>query len=214
MLFSTLLAFATAVSAAAVPKPEGPNGETAVSPDGYTYTLESRSYIDETITLDDGTTATVSLHPDFKFVKREGGTSPNEKRLKFLHNNKLANQCGNSSFHKKSSGGSPKTADCERIIAHYRQTWGFFVAKSNIDIRPGGAWCRLAYTGSCAFGIKSKNQWSPQVGSTDIVDLIQASVDKFRTNGNPSRVGAEGNMGCKTYYWDATASVDWAIFST
>lgn len=208
MRFSTVLAFVTAASAAALPTAES---ETAVSPDGYTYTVEARSYVPDTITLEDGTNATVHVHPAFKFVKRDD-TTPNkvDKRLEWVQGGR--DQCGNSSFKNKSSSGSPKTVDCKAIMTYYQNANGFFVASSNMDLKLGGAWCRLVITGSCVFGIKSKNQLDPRVGSSDIADVTRDAMAKFKTSGSPSRTGAEGNMGCSTDLFAGTASVDWAIF--
>lgn len=210
MRFSTLLTFATAAAAVAVPKADGDT--TAVSPDGYTYTVEARSYVPETITLDDGTTTTVLVHPDFAFVKRDGTTANprHAKRLDWVQYGR--DQCGASSFVNKSSGGSPKTVDCKAIMTHYQSADGHFVAMSNFDLKAGGAWCRLVITGSCVFGIKSKNQWDPRVGGSDIADLTRDAMAKFKTAGSPSRTGAEGNMGCSTDMFRGTASVNWALF--
>ncbi|KAK3984707.1 putative necrosis-inducing factor-domain-containing protein [Cladorrhinum sp. PSN332] len=210
MRFATVLAFATAASAVALPK-------SAVSPDGYKYeVVDEAHYVPETITLEDGTTSTVLVHPAFKFKRNEveaPGSSANkvDKRLDWVGGQR-PDTCGASSFVNKSSGGSPKTTDCVKIRDHYRTANGHFVVMSNFDIKPNGDWCRLVITGSCVFGIKSKNQWDPRVGSTDIADLTGDSINKFKTSGSPSRVGAEGNMGCQTDMFTGTASVDWAIF--
>lgn len=209
MRFFNVLAFATAASAVAVPN-------SAVSPDGYKYDVVDESqYVPDTITLEDGTTSTVLVHPAFKF-KRHGeapGTTPNkvDKRLDWVGGYK-PDTCGHSSFVNKSSGGSPKTTDCVKIRDHYRTANGHFVAMSNFDLKPNGDWCRLVITDSCVFGIKSNNQWDPRVGSLDIADLTRDAINMFKTSGSPSRIGAEGNMGCETDMFTGTASVDWAIF--
>jgi hypothetical protein len=208
MRFSTLLAFATATAAAALPQ-----GETAVSPDGYTYAVEPRSYVPETITLADGTTTTVHVHPDFKFVKRDEipGTTPNKvaKRLSWFEG--YPDQCGHSSFVGKSSDGSPKTVDCKAISTYYRTANGMFVAYPIGDL--SRHWCRLVITGSCVFGIKSKNTFPFRVGSLDIADITRDAMASFKTSGSPSRTGAEGTMGCTLdKYTTDVASVNWAIF--
>lgn len=207
MRFDAVLTFATAAAAAALPTAES---ETAVSSDGYTYTTEARPYVAETVILDDGTTTTVHVHPSFKFVKRDGTTPNVDKRLSWVQFGR--DQCGASTFNNKSSIGSPKTVDCKAIMTYYQNLDGYFVAMSNFDLKANGDWCRLVITESCVFGIKSKNQWDPRVGASDISDIIRDAMAKFKTSDSPSRTGAQGNMGCATDMFSGTASVDWAIF--
>ncbi|KAK4224461.1 putative necrosis-inducing factor-domain-containing protein [Podospora fimiseda] len=209
MRFASFLAFVTAVSGAAIEK-------VATSPDGYTYEVVDESlYVPETITHADGTTSTVLIHPAFKWKRNEEevATSPNvEKRLEwrgggFGHDN----QCGASTFINKSSGGSPKTTDCVKIRDHYRTANGYF---QTYTWDYGSHWTRLVITGTCVFGVKSKNGAYPRIGSEDISDLTKDAINRFKTSDSPSRVGAEGNMGCNVQLISVSgsASVNWAIF--
>ncbi|KAK4221930.1 putative necrosis-inducing factor-domain-containing protein [Podospora fimiseda] len=200
MLFANILAFATAVTAAAVSK-------TATSPDGYVYDVVDESlYVADTITLPDGNTTTVLIHPSLKFKRGVDTSDKLDKRLGWSSGS--PDRCGASSFINKSSGGSPVTGDCEAIRNHYQHANGYFTAAS-WDL--GSHWTRLVITGSCVFGIKSGNQGGIHVGSTDIYDLTRDAINMYRTNWNPSRIGAEGHMGCNVMI-GGTAAVDWAIF--
>ncbi|KAK4221934.1 putative necrosis-inducing factor-domain-containing protein [Podospora fimiseda] len=206
MRFANVLGFATAITAAAVP-----NGKTAVSPDGYVYNVVDESlYIPDTITLEDGTTTTVLVHPAFK--RGVAGTTPNDKLDKRLTWNSggSADKCGASTFVNMSSSGSPKTTDCVLIRKHYQTSGGFFTAW-DWDLN-GSNWCRLVITNTCVFGIKSNNGLGVEVGALDIHDLTKDAINMFKTSGSPSRIGAEGNMGCSTNLPGGTPSVNWAIF--
>ncbi|KAK4220421.1 putative necrosis-inducing factor-domain-containing protein [Podospora fimiseda] len=199
MRFANVLAFATAVTAAAVP-----NGKTAVSPDGYVYDVVDESlYVPDTVTLPDGSTTTVLIHPALMLKRNEDKL---DKRLDWSGGS--PDKCGASSFINKSSGGSPLTSDCEAIRNYYQWANGRFVAFA-WDF--GSAWTRLVITGTCVFGIKSANVGGVNVGSLDIYDLTRDSINWYKTSGSPSRIGAEGHMGCATE-WAGNADVDWAIF--
>lgn len=207
MHLSTVILSLAAVASAAVVAPS-----TRVSPDGYVYQIDDTAHVPEIFTRDDGTTTTIYVHPAIKFRSTEEdapGTSPNvAKRLNYAEGEN-PDQCGNSSFKKKTSSGSPSVNDCKAIVAYWKKKQGFWVAMSNFDLKVNGDWTRLVITGTCVFGIKSKNQRDPRVGARDISDLTQSSIDMYQSNG---KVGAEGNMGCKTDMFTGTASVDWAIF--
>jgi hypothetical protein len=218
MRFSVLLTFITATAAAALPTTEGETAErkTAVSPDGYTYTVEARAYVPETVTLDDGTTATVHIHPDFAFVRHDGTTPHKVDKRAAQWKDGGRDQCGDSDFKKKTSGGSPKTVDCKAISTNYATSNGHFVARSNKDFpKFSGDWLRLAMSGSCAFGIKSSNMLDPRVGASDIAELVNGAMVRYKSSSSPSRVGAEGSMGCNHNIMSGLfgkAKVDWAIF--
>jgi hypothetical protein len=217
MRFSVLLTFITATAAAALPTTEGETAEhkTAVSPDGYTYTVEARAYVPETVTLDDGTTATVHIHPDYTFVRHDGTTPHKVDKRSAGWKNGGRDQCGHSSFNKKTSGGSPKTVDCKAIMEYYRDRDGHWVVRSKDFPKLTGDWLRLATLGTCAFGIKSNNMLDPRIGATDDASIIKDAMSTYKSSSSPSRVGAEGNMGCNHNIMSGLlgkAKVDWAIF--
>jgi hypothetical protein len=217
MRFSVLLTFVTAAAAAVLPRAEGETaeGKTAVSPDGYTYTVEARAYVPDTVTLDDGTNATVHIHPDFEFVRRDGTTPHKADKRGVPWEAGGRDQCGPSGFKGKTSGASPTTVDCKAIMTYYEKANGRFVARSNMDFNINGDWCRLVTAASCVFGIKSKNQLNPMVGGSDIADVTRDAMNRYKSRGSPSRIGAEGNMGCNHSILNGLggkASVDWAIF--
>ncbi|CCC11716.1 hypothetical protein SMACR_04699 [Sordaria macrospora] len=197
----------TLASAAVIPKDTAITSEveikTAVSPDGYVYKVETEAYVEDTITAADGTTHTVLVHPTFKRFVDEHGTSLNpnkEKRLSWYGGN--ADQCGNSNFINKTTGGSPTTGDCGEVRDYYRTANGYYSASRFTDLA-GSDWCRLVITRTCVFGIKSANFNGASVGSTDISDLTRDAINKFQSGG---RVGAEGEMNCNN------SKVLWAIF--
>lgn len=222
MRFSVLLTFATAAAAAALPKAEDKTAEskTAVSPDGYTYTVEARAYVPDTITLDDGTSATVHIHPAFEFVRGndddDDTTTPHKASKRAVPwKSGGRDQCGASSFVGKTTGGSPKTVDCKAIMSYYENADGRFVARSNQDFSLNGDWCRLVSSGTCVFGIKSNNQLDPMVGGSDIADVIRDAMTRYKSKDSPSRTGAQGSMGCnheKLNGLGGRAGVEWAIF--
>ncbi|KAK4220755.1 hypothetical protein QBC38DRAFT_524929 [Podospora fimiseda] len=75
-------------------------------------------------------------------------------------------------------------------------------------------WTRLVITDSCVFGVKSASAAYPRIGSLDIADITRDAINMYKTTGSPSRIGAEGNMGCNVQItgFSGLASVNWAIF--
>lgn len=113
------------------------------------------------------------------------------------------NDCGDSSFTNRSSGGSPRVDDCRQIAA---------------NINGGGTWevenfagsqHQLVQYGTCAFGVQgtgASNSVYFYVGNSDIIDLINSSIDKFQWNG---LVGSEGVMNCQP-----GQDVKWGLYHT
>ncbi|KAK3339135.1 putative necrosis-inducing factor-domain-containing protein [Neurospora tetraspora] len=207
MRASTILFGLTATifaSAAVIPK-EAATVKTAVSPDGYVYNVETEAYIEDTITTADGITHTVLVHPAFKRSVDEHGTSHNpnkSKRLQYTAGG--ADQCDHSTLVNKTSGASPTTGDCGAVRDYYRRDNGHFEASALLDLL-GSEWCRLVITGTCVFGIKSMNVGGTKVGSSNIADLVEVSINTYQSGG---RIGAEGVTTCTG--WRATTQ--WAIF--
>ncbi|KAK3400278.1 putative necrosis-inducing factor-domain-containing protein [Sordaria brevicollis] len=209
MLFSTALLSLCAFAAAAPLTPS--TVKTAVSPDGYTYIVESEAFVEDTFTRSDGRNVTILVHPALKrsIDMDATGQTPNTaltKRLTWNDGNQYADMCGVSTYVRKTSGASPLTSDCAAIRDYYAQHHGRFVA-TWAERAWNGAWCRLVITGTCVFGIQSDSFYAVNVGSRDIADLTRDSINKFK---GTARVGAEGNMICKG---TQPTNVDWAIFT-
>jgi len=110
------------------------------------------------------------------------------------------NDCGNSSFTNRSSGGSPTVGDCLQIAA---------------NISGGGSWTvedvaglqhQLVQYGSCAFGVQGFGSGIVfHVGNQDIIDLIHSSITMFQWNG---LVGSKGLMPC------GGTKVEWGLYHT
>lgn len=210
MLFSTALLSLCAFAAAAPLTPSAV--KTAVSPDGYTYIVESEAYVADTFTNSDGRNVTVLVHPALKrsIDMDASGQSFNPgtltKRLDWNDGAQYADSCGASSYIRKTSGNSPLVSDCASIRDYYAGHQGRYVAYWS-DRAFNSGYCRLVITNTCVFGVKSKSFYAVNVGSRDISDLTRDSIDKFQSN---RRVGAEGHMICNG---DQPTSVDWAIFA-
>ncbi|KAJ4413620.1 hypothetical protein N0V85_003480 [Neurospora sp. IMI 360204] len=212
MLFSAALLSLCAFAAAAPLTPSAV--KTAVSPDGYTYIVETEPYVEDTFTRSDGLNVTVLIHHalkrsiDMDAAGQSLNTGALAKRLSWNDGAQYADSCGASSYIKKTSGASPLVSDCASIRDYYAQHHGRYVASWGDRLFNSG-YVRLVITNTCVFGIKSSaaNSYDVNVGSRDISDLTRDSINKFQGN---KRVGAEGNMICNGDYHP---SVDWAIFA-
>lgn len=85
------------------------------------------------------------------------------------------NDCGDSTFINRSSGGSPRVADCEQLARNIAGDGTWTVDDS--------AQHQLAQYGTCAFGVTvhSDGAWYAYIGNEDIRDLIFDSIKRFRT---------------------------------
>ncbi|KAG9256684.1 glycoside hydrolase [Emericellopsis atlantica] len=115
--------------------------------------------------------------------------------------------CSKSTFKNQGSNASPPVEDCRQIIKNLE---GLPEKDWRVDILGGQT--QLAKSGECAFGAEARhspdgNIWF-RVGSQDIIDLINDSINKF---GDSGRVGAKGDMDC-----DGNApqveQVEWGIY--
>jgi hypothetical protein len=100
-------------------------------------------------------------------------------------------ECGTSSFTGATTDASPLVTDCQKIISNIgsQGTWEVenFIEQQH----------QLVQFGTCAFGVKGttiNGNVNFSVGSQDIVDLINLSIQMFTSNG---KVGAGGDMQCK-----------------
>ncbi|CCC07098.1 hypothetical protein SMACR_01122 [Sordaria macrospora] len=211
MLFSTALLSLCAFAAAAPLTPSAV--KTAVSPDGYTYIVETEAYVEDTFTRSDGHNVTVLVHPALKrsIDMDADGQSFNPgtlaKRLSWNDGSKYADHCGASTYVRKTTNASPLISDCAAIRDYYSQHHGRFVATWFDRAFNGGDYCRLVITNTCVFGIKSGSPFAVNVGSRDISDLTRDAINKFR---GTQRVGAEGFMVCNG---GQPSNVDWALFT-
>lgn len=124
----------------------------------------------------------VSEKPGFQY-------KPKSKRI---------NDCGDSGFVNRSSGGSPTVADCQQLAANIAGpgTWTLTDDRQH----------QLAQYGTCAFGAqRSPTIYAGYIGNEDIRDLIYDSISRFQWFG---LVGAEGEMDCGSVH------VYWGIYHT
>ena len=110
------------------------------------------------------------------------------------------NDCGDSTFENKSSGGSPTVADC----------WTLYN-----NIVGDGTWTvwgpdhhTIATYGSCAFGVTVAGIGWANIGNGDIRDLVRDSINKYQWNG---LVGSKGYMLCQGLF---DRSVEWGLYHT
>lgn len=100
------------------------------------------------------------------------------------------NDCGDSSFENETSGGSPDVDDCKKIASNIAGggTW---------KVTATGGQHQLVQYGTCAFGIEASGSSlnTAYIGNQDIIDVINASIDKFQSDG---KVGAKGDMVCQS----------------
>ncbi|KAK3399996.1 putative necrosis-inducing factor-domain-containing protein [Sordaria brevicollis] len=217
MRASTILYGITATalaSGAVIPKDAANTGEaavqTAVSPDGYRYVVESEPYVEDTITTADGVTHNVLVHPAFKRSVDAHGTSPNPNKTKRLSYKKgNGDTCDDTTLINKTSGASPSVGDCAAVRDYYRNDNGHFEAAYFWDLWTSD-WCRLVITRSCVFGIKSSHTDGTYFGSSNIADLVDLSINRFQSNG---RIGAEGETQCANGGPNAPSYTKWAIFA-
>lgn len=135
----------------------------------------------------------------------EPGFTPIEKRG-FWAGTGNEDKCGHATFINKSSGGSPLVRDCQCLLDYFQNTKrGYYT--TDLTQYPGG-YDRMAWCGTCVFGVRSKNILGGPVGNLDARDLIRDSIRMFQWNG---RVGAEGEMGCGS---NPVRKVYWAVFHT
>lgn len=112
--------------------------------------------------------------------------------------------CFESTFENKTSGASPKVQHCLKLVS---------------NISGGGDWTintykhsQIAQYGTCAFGVESpKGDGWYMVGSQDIIDLINDSMNKYQSEG---LVGAKGQMPCERKGDGHEIDVVWGIFHT
>lgn len=139
--------------------------------------------------------------PSFTAPKANGKI---KKGPSFLYLPDPSDKCGDSTFHNKSTEGSPLVADCECLRDYFRtrdMNGLYSLSKWGFNLAP------LASCGTCTFGAHTSNILGASVGNTDAADIIDESIRRFQHDG---RVGAEGDMGCSALF--ETARTEWAIF--
>ncbi|PLB45066.1 hypothetical protein P170DRAFT_429776 [Aspergillus steynii IBT 23096] len=129
------------------------------------------------------------------------------------------NNCGNSSFHNQSSEGSPAVSDCQQITTNIAggRTWTVWAlnrtsvhSTNTTTVKfPSIYYRKLASYGTCAFGAYSQDGGA-RVGTSDIIDLINDSINRFQWSG---MVGAKGSMKCQSLNY-SDVGVYWAIYHT
>jgi len=115
------------------------------------------------------------------------------------------NNCDYSNFINRTSGGSPKVADCRQIT---------------YNIAGGGTWTvdglgkghhQLVQYGTCAFGVQIADSGyfgEYKVGNQDIIDLINDSIRLYQWNG---LIGSEGITSCQRTM-GGMSEVKWGLY--
>ncbi|KAF4436166.1 hypothetical protein F53441_13310 [Fusarium austroafricanum] len=112
--------------------------------------------------------------------------------------------CGDSTFDNHSTGGSPLVKDCQKITRNIAGD-----GRWDLTVRHR----QVVQYGTCAFGAEIVGQLTAgYIGNTDIIDLINDSINKFQWEG---KVGAAGEMSCKSLSGRfSDARVRWGIYHT
>jgi Ecp2-like pathogen effector protein (putative necrosis-inducing factor) len=115
------------------------------------------------------------------------------------------NDCGASTFVDQTSDASPTVADCLHIVANIQSTQGEWEVENAV-----GEQHQIVGFGTCNFGVQGDGKNGNidfHVGSQDIVDIINSSIQMF---GGSGKVGAKGEMSCKG---DVKGqNVNWGIY--
>jgi hypothetical protein len=116
------------------------------------------------------------------------------------------NDCKDSTFEDKTNDASPSVNDCRKIIDNIQgdgsTDWTTAVIGHNQR--------EIAKAGSCSFGVqasKTNGNVNFVFGGQDVIDLINAAIEKF---GGSGKVGAEGHTSCNGNVHDQ--SVTWGIY--
>lgn len=127
--------------------------------------------------------------------------NPSAEVIHTLDARKWINDCGLSTFENQSTSGSPHAADCHMITTNIAGggTWTIAVANRQ---------SQLVQFGTCAFGVTARGNCMTKIGNSDIIDLINSSVDQFQWNG---LVSAKGSMSCQCA-GIGHATVEWGIY--
>ncbi|KAF7522110.1 hypothetical protein G7054_g12257 [Neopestalotiopsis clavispora] len=142
-------------------------------------------------TMPGGSVKVVWLHEAFQRVAGPVQDSTHlEGRMKWNANG-TPNQCGESSFVDKTTTGSPNQDDCQVIVTQMNNGPGYWQLLQGGDLHANGDWCRVAYHGSCVFGVKTTVIFGLFIGSTDISDIVIEAMNLRK--GDP-RVQYEGKM--------------------
>jgi hypothetical protein len=118
--------------------------------------------------------------------------------------NKHYDRCGGSSFTGLTSQYSPTVSDCRCIVDGVNKRGGYWYARPVDGLKVA---TQIISCGSCAFAVKSDNEFGTQIGDTDVKDIIEDAIGRFQKNG---LVGATGDMGCQNDQNEARTS--WTLF--
>ncbi|ETS74746.1 hypothetical protein PFICI_13230 [Pestalotiopsis fici W106-1] len=145
-------------------------------------------------TMPDGTVKVVWLHKAFQPVAGPAQASHLEGRMKWNPNGN-PNQCGESTFTDMTTLGSPDQGDCQVIINQMVSGPGYWQLLQGGDLHANGDWCRVAYHGSCVFGVKTTVIFGLFIGSNDISDVV---IEAMKLRKGDPRVQFEGSMPCNS----------------
>jgi hypothetical protein len=175
-LTPTVIAALLATSAQAMPT------EISTSIDGIKYLTPEA--VDSADVIVDGVAKTVNFY---------GFSSAVEKRQFYINpdQNKHYDRCGGSTFTSLTSQYSPSVSDCKCVVDGVNKRGGYWFARPVDGLK---VMTQIISCGSCAFAVKSDNDFGSQVGDTDVRDLINDAINRFAKNG---LIGATGDMGCQ-----------------
>jgi hypothetical protein len=159
--------------------------EISTSIDGIRYITPAASESESVVV--DGVAKTLSFYGYTESI------SPVEKRQFYINpdQNKHYDRCGASTFTSLTSQYSPTVSDCKCIVDGVNKRGGYWYARPVDGLK---VMTQIISCGSCAFSIKSDNEFGAQVGDTDVRDLVNDAITRFSRN---DLVGATGEMGCQ-----------------
>ena len=154
MHFLTSTALASLLSAVSLAAPT----VISTSIDGFKYTTADLVHSEDIVT--DGVTKTVQF---FGFTE----ASAVDKRQFYIggNQNQHFDKCGASTFVSLTSQFSPTVADCRCIVDGVNRQGGYWYARPVDGLKVSS---QIIKCESCAFTIKSDNEYGSQVGDTDI----------------------------------------------
>jgi Pathogen effector len=170
----------------------------ATSIDGIQYITPA--HVETVDVLVDGVTKTVNF---YGFTQE--GVSAVAKRQFYINpdQDKHYDRCGDSSFTSLTSSYSPSVADCKVIVDGVNKRGGYWYARPVDGLK---VMTQIISAGSCAFSVKSDDDYGTQIGDTDVRDLINDAITRFAKNG---LIGATGQMPCQND--QDSAKTTWTI---
>jgi hypothetical protein len=185
-LTPTVVVALLSAASQAMPTEQGIPTEISTSIDGIQYITPAAVESEDVIV--DGVAKTLNFYgytdtAATSVSKRQFYINPDQE--------KHYDRCGLSTFTSLTSQYSPSVNDCKCIVDGVNKRGGYWFARPVDGLK---VMTQIISCGSCAFSIKSDNDFGSQIGDTDVRDIINDCVSKFSKN---NLVGASGEMGCQ-----------------